>query len=133
MRSNVISDATLRAQRRGFVSKAQPETRPVPFTRILVVLKLRRLSDRCAQQFHQAFPANYQVCTVLLDQYQPATHTEQISKWENDCQSEVVLTVERTYRGSFLSLDAPDGDDFSQFSFDMRSIAINQSFWRGAA
>lgn len=133
MRSNVLSDATLRTKRQGFVSKAKPETRPASFTRILVVLKLRRPSDRYAQQFQQAFPASYQVCTILLDQYQPATHAEAIRKRGNDCQSEVVLTVERTYKGKFLSLDAPDGDDFSQFSFDMRPISTTESFWRGAA
>jgi hypothetical protein len=133
MRSNVSSEASLRLKRQGFVSRAKSEIRPVSFKRILVVLKLQRSSEQYAKQFHRAFPANYQVCTLVLDQHQAATHAEQISKRGNDCQSEVVLTVERVYKGSFVSLDAPDGDNFSQFTFDMRSMDTNESFWRGTA
>lgn len=133
MRSNVSPDTTLRARRNGFVSNAKPETLPPSFTRILVVLKLRRPNDRYAGRFRQAFPHNYQVCTIVLDQYQPAAHAEQIRERANDCQSEVVLIVERTYKGKLVSLDAPDGDDFSQFNFDMRSMVTNQSFWKGIA
>ena len=133
MRSTVSPETTLRARRNGFVSNAKLEALPSPFTRILVVLKLRRPNDRYAEQFRRAFPTNYQVCTTILDQYQPAVHGEKIREQGNDCQSEVVLIVERTYKGKLLSLDAPDGDDFSQFSFEMRSMATNQSFWKGIA
>ncbi|MGA0558179.1 hypothetical protein ACO2Q8_16085 [Larkinella sp. VNQ87] len=133
LRSNVSPDTQLSAGRRAFVSKAKPEAMPAAFGRVLVVLKNRQPDTRYAEQVMLSFPTPYQVCTMSLNPYEPAGHSEAIRARAAECQSEVVLTVEQTHKGSLVSLDAPDGDDLSQYNFKLRAISTNQTFWKGVA
>ncbi|RIV27282.1 hypothetical protein DYU11_02930 [Fibrisoma montanum] len=133
MQSNVTSESKLSGNRRGFVSKAKPEAIPQSFSRVLLVIQSRESAHAYASRFAATFPEEYQVCVVTINPYEPANHAEAIRERALDCQSEVVLTVERTYKGKVLSLDAPEGNDFSQYQFEMRSLTTNQSFWKGVA
>lgn len=133
MRSNVNPEARLSAHRQGFVSKAKPEAIPASLNRILVVVKVNQSDESYSEQFVRQFPTHYQICTLSLNPQQPASHAESIRDRVTECQSDAVLIVEQTYKGKFLSVDAPDGDDFSQHSFEMRSVTTNQAFWKAVA
>ncbi|GAB3277512.1 hypothetical protein GCM10027347_51530 [Larkinella harenae] len=96
-------------------------------------MKLRQANDRYAEEFIRSFPSSYELCTLTLNPLQPADHTVTVQKRAQECQSEVILFVEPTYSGHLFSLDAPEGNDFSQFVFEMRSVESNLSFWKAAA
>lgn len=133
LRSNVTPDARLSASRHGFVSRTKYEAVPFLFSRILVVMKARQTSGGYADQLTRAFPAAYQVCTLTLNQLQPAGHAKAIQEQLATCRSDVILIVERTHRGSVLGIDAPASDDFAQFAFELRSVTTGETFWKAVA
>ena len=96
------------------------------FSRILVVLSIGQASDAYTQQFIRAFPANYQVCTVVLSPLSFDDPDDVVRKQADECRSEVILTINQTQRGW--------SDDYSsvpyEYNAEMRSVATNQTFWK---
>ena len=96
------------------------------FSRILVVLSIGQASDSYTQQFVRAFPAHYQVCTVVLSSLSLDDPDEAVRKQADKCNSDVILTISQTQRGW--------SDDYSNvpyvFDAELRSVDTNEPFWK---
>lgn len=96
------------------------------FKRILVVTKMRDTPDSYAQSFARSFPAGYSVCTLALSPLSFDKPDEAIRKKAESCQSDVILTLELSQRGS----SGPYTSLPYEYNAEMTSIATGRPFWK---
>lgn len=108
-------------------SNARPNVQP-DFRRILIVSRLSVLSPDYLPRFRDAFPPNYQVCSVANDAISFGNLDESIRQGIRDCDSEVLLTLgfSRNYTsggGEYIA-------SYNEIYAEMSSIASGKPFWK---
>ncbi|GAB3889451.1 hypothetical protein [Spirosoma agri] len=96
------------------------------FKRILVVTKMRKAPDRYAESFLTSFPSGYEVCTVALSPLAFDNPDEAIKKQAENCQSEVILTLELSKTGHYSRYNSAN----YEYNAEMKSVATGQAFWK---
>ena len=104
-------------------TEATPE-----FHRILIESRLPEASNAYLNQFLTAFPASYQVCTVLNNPTSFESPADAIEKQRQTCQSEVILTIDfyRNYTsggGKYITTT-------NELLLEMKNLANGQPFWK---
>jgi hypothetical protein len=104
-------------------AEATPE-----FHRILIESRLPETDNAYLNQFLTAFPAGYQVCTVLNSPTSFESPADAIEEKRHTCQSEVLLTID-FYR-NYTSGSGKYITTTNELLLEMKNLSNGQSFWK---
>ncbi len=104
-------------------TEATPE-----FHRLLIESRLPETNDTYLAQFSTAFPAGYQICTVLNSPTSFEKPADAIEKQRQACQSEVLLTID-FYR-NYTSGSGKYIYSTNELLLEMKNLSNGQAFWK---
>lgn len=102
---------------------------PPPFSRVLVVSRLTRITPTYLPAWSRAFPGQYSVCAVDAGPMSFGNPDSTIQQQAQQCRSEVVLTISvlqnnqgRSGRYSY---------DLNDVLLEMATLPDRRAFWKG--
>ena len=103
------------------------------FTNILVVLEMKKASDKAANAYLSAFPEkyNYSVCAIAHDELSFESLQDKIQKQAEICKSEAILLVKTTNLGTYNYYygNYPNSTP-TTFYAEMSLLSDEKPFWK---